>query len=186
MNVYDFDKTIYDGDSTTDFSLFVLGRRPWMFYHLFAVAYSAAYSAIVKDNKEYFKKVLYRYLKRVDDVDKEVELFWQSHEKKIKPFYLEQRKDDDVVASASSYFLLTPLAEKYGFDLIASEVDKKTGKLLGPNNECEKKAQSFLEKYPNAVIDEFYSDSDHDLALAKMAVKAFKVKGNQLTPWAFD
>ena len=27
MNVYDFDKTIYDGDSTADFYLFSLGRH---------------------------------------------------------------------------------------------------------------------------------------------------------------
>jgi len=185
MNVYDFDKTIYDGDSTTDFSLFVLSRRPWMFYHLFAVAYSAAYSAVTKDNKEYFKKVLYRYLKHVDDIDKEVELFWNRNEKKIKSWYLEQRKDDDVVASASSYFLLNPLAKKYGFNLIASDVDKKTGKLLSLNNECEIKAKTFLKKYPNAIVDEFYSDSDHDLALAKLAIKAYKVKGNKITEWEF-
>ena len=28
MNVYDFDKTIYDGDSTTDFIAWCIRRRP--------------------------------------------------------------------------------------------------------------------------------------------------------------
>ena len=28
MNVFDFDKTIYDGDSTVDFCLYLMGRYP--------------------------------------------------------------------------------------------------------------------------------------------------------------
>ena len=34
MNVYDFDKTIYDGDSTLDFYLFALRKRPTLIKYL--------------------------------------------------------------------------------------------------------------------------------------------------------
>ena len=41
MNVYDFDKTIYDGDSTVDFFFFSLKRNPVLW--ITSVGYIAAF-----------------------------------------------------------------------------------------------------------------------------------------------
>ena len=39
------------------------------------------------------------------------------------------------------------------------------------------------ELYPNAEIDEFYSDLYCDTPLARLAKKAYIVKGEKLSPW---
>ena len=38
-------------------------------------------------------------------------------------------------------------------------------------------------EYPDAVIDNFYSDSFADAPLAEIAQKAFMVKKDQILPW---
>lgn len=38
-NIYDFDKTIYDGDSTVDFFLFCLKREPILILFCFKVLF---------------------------------------------------------------------------------------------------------------------------------------------------
>lgn len=35
MNVYDFDGTIYDGDSTVDFYLYCIRKHPWLIVYAF-------------------------------------------------------------------------------------------------------------------------------------------------------
>ena len=67
--------------------------------------------------------------------------------------------------------------------LMASKVDKRTGKFDGANCHGEEKVRRFLELYPDAHIDEFYSDLYCDTPLAKLADKAFIVKGERLLPW---
>ena len=70
--------------------------------------------------------------------------------------------------------------------LIASRVDKRTGWTLGENNQNEEKVLRFEREYPNTQVDEFYSDSLSDTPMAKLANRAFLVKGSELLPWPFD
>lgn len=186
MNVYDFDNTIYRGDSTADFYLFCLRRHPKML----ALAPSllggvTKFYLLKKGTKTEMKQKMYRFLTKID-VKSEVELFWKSHEKNIKPFYLAQQKGDDLIISASSYFLLTPICAKLGIkNLIASDVDPKTGKYRGENCHGEEKVRLFREKY-SGEIDEFYSDSHSDYPLAKISKKAFLVKGEKIEEWKIE
>ena len=57
-------------------------------------------------------------------------------EKEFKLIVVESgnnQKSTDIVVSASPEFLLKPVSKKYGFKLIATKVDKHTGKLLSKN-----------------------------------------------------
>lgn len=183
MNVYDFDKTIYAGDSTTDFSMFVLKRHPICFIHLPAVAAAAVFMGAKWYTKDRFKGILYKYLKHIPDIDAEVEEFWGSHRKNIQDWYLIQKKTTDLIISASPVFLLEPVAKELGVSLIASPVDKKTGELLGPNNCGEAKVKRFKEVYGTETVESFYSDSDDDLPMARLAERAYKVKNGEISPW---
>ena len=193
MNVYDFDNTIYDGDSTVDFCKYCMNRYPRIIPHVFPVGLLGISMAIGLSTKDRFKAVLYKFLKWIPDIDDAVADFRRGHRKNIQKWYKHQCRDTDVIISASPEFLLKPVAEELGVTLIASMVDKKTGKLLGPNNSNEAKVKRFAEKYgggfdagaPGAgIIDEFYSDSDDDLPMARLAKKAFKVKHGQVSPWS--
>lgn len=186
MNVYDFDKTIYDGDSTADFYFFSLKRHKKIL-----LLTPSLFSAFVKfyifkkGTKTQFKEKMYRFLKYCD-LKKDIADFWTINIKKIKPFYKTQQRDDDVIISASPEFLLIPACKDIGINcLMASVVDERTGKYSGINCHGEEKVRRFREKFENAEIDEFYSDSYSDTPLAKIAKSAFIVKGDKITEWEF-
>ena len=109
------------------------------------------------------------------------------HRAKIKKFYLNQQKDDDVIISASPEFLLEPICQSLGIRfLMASRVDKNTGVYDGENCHGKEKVRRFCEIFPNGKIGEFYSDSYSDTPLAEIAEKAFIVKGETLEDWKFE
>ena len=64
--------------------------------------------------------------------------------------------------------------------VIASKVDIATGRYCGINCYGQEKVRRFLEFYPDGVIDSFYSDSESDAPLGKLAKKNFLVKGDKL------
>ena len=184
MNAYDFDKTIYDGDSTADFYIFSLKRHKKI-----ALLSPSLFGAFIRfyvfkrGNKTEFKEVMYRFL-RYCDIDKDINDFWKINKNKIKAFYLNQQKDDDVIISASPEFLLKPICKELGIKhLIASRVDKKSGAYSGINCHGEEKVRRFYEVFKDGKIDEFYSDSYSDTPLAVISKKAFLVKGNDIKEW---
>ncbi len=183
MNVYDFDRTIYNGDSTVDFYLFCLKRHKKiaLLFPSLVAAY-IRYYILKKGNKTQFKEKMYRFLAYCD-IDKDIKDFWEIYSKKLKGWYLKQQKDDDVIISASPQFLLAPIGEKTGFQIIASNVDKISGKYSGENCYYDEKVNRFYKEYPKCIIDEFYSDHYSDEPLANIADKAFIVKGDKITDW---
>lgn len=187
MNVYDFDKTIYDGDSTADFYIFSLKRHKKIL--LLAPSLIGAFLKFYVfkiGTKTHFKEKMYRFLTYCD-LEKDIPDFWERHIGRIKNFYKNQQKPDDVIISASPYFLLEPACKSLGIThLLASNVDKNTGKYNGINCHGEEKVRRYREKFGNAEINEFYSDSYSDTPLAKISNKAFIVKGEELSEWNFS
>jgi len=74
-------------------------------------------------------------------------------------------------------------AQKLGVRLLASRVDKHTGKTDGENCHGAEKVRRLHEAYPNVEIAEFYSDSRSDSPLAELAEHAYLVHGQARTPW---
>ena len=184
MNAYDFDKTIYDGDSTADFYLFSLRRHKkiLLLSPSLLIAFFRFY-VLKKGTKTEFKEIMYRFLTHCD-IKKDVADFWKKNAVKIKKFYLAQKCADDVIISASPRFLLEPICRSLGLTrLIASEVDPQSGKYSGINCHGEEKVRRFREQFGNSVIEEFYSDSQSDLPMAKIAQNAFLVKGEKIEKW---
>ena len=179
MNVYDFDKTIYDGDSTVDFYFYCLKRYPKILLRLPSVAWYAILYMFQVYTKTQFKEKFFMFLKDIKNIDRAVKFFWKKHEKNIKGF----NKKGGVVISASPEFLLAPICEKLDMSLIASRVDKHTGKYTGENCHGQEKVRRFKEIYGNKKISEFYSDSLSDKPLAEMAKSAFVVQKREIIPW---
>ena len=184
MNCYDFDKTIYYHDSTKRFYKFLLKKYPKM-----ALRGPAQFIAFLKYrtgiwSKTQMKEVVYSAFRYVPDIKTEVELFWKDEIKNIKKWYLDQQKADDLIISASPYFLLEPICTKLGItELLASEVDEKTGKYTGLNCYGEEKVERLKKHTGNTKMDEFYSDSLSDSPLAELADASFLVDWDKITPW---
>lgn len=185
MNVFDFDQTIYDGDSTRDFVFWCMRRHPKaMLYVPGIVAASIRYYLLHIGTKTGFKERMYTFLK-VCDGQTDVDRFWQAKLSNIKPFYSDVHTDGDVIVSASPEFLLKPLEAILNIRVIASKVDLHTGRYDGLNCYHQEKVSRLRAQYPDAVIERFYSDSYSDEPLARLAQKAYIVNGNKITEWDY-
>ncbi|MDR0347143.1 MAG: haloacid dehalogenase-like hydrolase [Coriobacteriales bacterium] len=182
MDVYDFDKTLYQRDSTVDFFLFCLRRHPKVFLSVPRAVVSGLGHIVGLRTITQFKECFYRFLRHVPDVEAEVRLFWEASRLRVAGPC--QPKPGDLVISASPEFLLAPICSELGLRLIASRVSPTTGLYEGINCRKEEKVRRFREEYPNATIDAFYSDSLSDRPLAILATQAFIVTKGTLVPWA--
>ena len=118
------------------------------------------------------------------DVDATVDQFWQKNFSRVKPWYYEKQRPDDVVISASPEFLVRPACDRLGIRCVmGSPVDKHTGKFSGPNCHGKEKVNRFRKVFGSAHIEEFFSDSYSDTPLAELADKAWLVKDSKLLPW---
>lgn len=184
VNAYDFDKTIYDGDSTTDFYIYCLKRykKTWLFLIPNMVFGLLFLLKIMEKTK--FKQRVYRFLLLIPNIDEALCDFWNGHRKNIKAFYHKQKREDDFIISASPEFLLQPMIKELGLKyLIASRVDKHTGLYSGVNCYGEEKVKRLKLQYPNVRINEFYSDSRSDDPLARISKRAFLVAGDHISDW---
>ncbi len=174
---YDFDKTIYDGDSSTNFLIFFLFRRPYMLLFLPWLACVALLYLLKILSKKKAKELYFFFIPWHKNVDKLVEKFWDKNWKKIYPWYKNQQKNDDVILSASLDFVFVPAMKRLGvtnFD--CTHYDLKTGKIVGNNCYGEEKVERFKKMFGEKTLEAFYSDSMSDLPMMNISKKKFLVE----------
>lgn len=183
VNVYDFDGTIYHGDSTIDFYRFAVRSHPTLLRYLPIQAVGFLLYMGKRIDKTRLKEFFFSFLAGVDG-SALTQAFWDQHQSRIYSWYLRQQRPDDIVISASPDFLLRPLCERLGIkNLIASEVDIKTGRFLGKNCRGAEKVLRLQRELGIHQIDAFYSDSASDLPMAQLAKHAFWVRKGQVSEW---
>lgn len=184
MNVYDFDETIYDGDSTVDFYKYCVKRKPSLLLLLPKQGIAFMKYMLGMTRKEEFKETVYLILTKIDDLNSWINDFWDKNIHKIKEFYKAQKREDDLVISASPEFIIKNACGRLGIASMASRIDPKTGKHMdGINCHGKRKVERFYEVYPEGKIEQFYSDSYSDTPLAELAEEAFLVKKDVIYPW---
>lgn len=186
MNLYDFDETIYDGDSTRDFVIYCYRHYPrTLAYIPRQLAAVASYMAGRMD-KTTFKERYFSMFAAVPEIDAAVSDFWDTHEGRIMRYYPKQARQDDVVISASPEFIVRPLCDRLGLEhVICSDVNKHTGHFDGVNCYGIEKVNRFIEEGFNPEdVQEVYSDSLSDTPIAELGKEAFIVhKDGSVGPW---
>lgn len=183
MNVYDFDGTIYNGDSSIDFFLYALTHKPSVLWKIPKQIWGFVLYGTKRIDKTKLKEYFFCFL-TVINTEELTELFWNQNQHKIFDWYLKQQQSDDVIISASPEFLLKPICGRLGIGrLIASKVDPKTGIFTGENCRGKEKVYRLKGEYKVNCIDNFYSDSQSDLPLANIADQAFFVEKGVVTEW---
>ena len=111
MNAYDFDKTIYKRDSSTDFFKYMLLSRPYLLFFLpwFLIVFALYGCKII--SKKTTKECLFFYIPWFKNIDRIVNKFWARYANGIKDWYANQKSDDDVIISASLSFILKPIMD---------------------------------------------------------------------------
>lgn len=183
MNIYDFDGTIYEGDSSVDFYWYALKKAPHILRFLPKQLLGFIRYARKQIDKTALKSHFFCFLSAIDSEQLAIS-FWKKRQNKIAAWYRQQQAPDDIVISASPEFLLRPICDTLGIQhLIASLVNPKTGILDGENCYGTQKVCRLYAAYGSVRIDGFYSDSLSDAPLAKLAEHAYFVKNGTLTHW---
>ena len=186
MNVYDFDNTIYDGESALDFFFFYLKRDPWLLKYLPKIL-NALYrykrgKVTVEQALEKYAPFVEDYVRRIPDLRADAKVFWDEKEKKIKPFYKTLQREDDVIVTASPENTMAEICDRLGVrHCVGSLIDEGTGRIT---RLCMRsnKIPAFFAAFPDARIENFYTDSPkNDAPLIEAAAHAFIVKGNRIT-----
>ena len=126
------------------------------------------------------QRKFFGYLMLIDDFDEQIKQYWDKNEKKISEWYLKQKKDDDLIISASPTCIIEPIAKRLGVNFMATEFNRKYGVFLHNLMYAQEKAQYIIDHgFP--MIDNFYSDSLSDTPIALCAEKAHLVIKNAST-----
>lgn len=182
MNIYDFDKTIYDGDCSLDFIKYCFKTNKKTLFIVPKIIFFLFLYMIKLCEKEDVKSVMFKIVTYFDNIDDLVDYFWKENENKIKKFYKKNKKKSDIIITGSPTFLINPIAKKFKFKLIGTEIDLRTGKVIGNNCYGEEKVNR-LKKINIYKCNYFYSDSLNDTPLANISKKAYIVKGEELILW---
>ncbi len=183
MNVYDFDNTIYDGESVVDFFLFYCKKDKGLMKNIPTVFWALLK---YKRGKITIEQALSKYGAAVSDfyksnatIESDMEAFWDEHIKNIKPFYRDVQSDDDLIISGSPEFSLSIICKRLGIKRYIGSIIESDGKI---SRLCirEAKVKAFFEEYPNTEIENFYTDSVNDTPLIEISKNAYLVRGNKI------
>ena len=185
MNVYDFDNTIYDGESCLDFFFWYIKKYPHLLKLTPRVIYAFAKYKLGKVTvaqalRDYAPEVESFY-RTIPDFAADCREFWDGHMRKIKPFYSSLHREDDLVISASPEGSIGEICSRLGIKNYIASVITEDGIIT---DLCMRshKIDMFFERYPEGKIDKFYTDSlKNDKPLIDISREAYLVKGNKIT-----
>lgn len=176
VDIYDFDKTVYNGDSSVDFWKFCLKKKPviallvpWQF-----MGFALMKLNILSGAKG--KSMFFSFMRFVDGEDM-VKKFWQENSHKINSWFKpENRERDAVVCSASPEFLLSDICRQYNAKLVATVCDIKSGRIEGENCRGEEKVIRLKDVIDIGLVNTVYSDSPKaDAPIFTLGVKRIHV-----------
>ena len=162
IDVYDFDGTIYDGDSTVDLVKFCIRRHPALLSGLPGMLPRLVGAATGKMSLTAFKTALFSRMAARIDLAAEAEAFWQDARTQAKLGEWFQKTPRDlpiVIASASPEFELCHAARLLGVDmLIGTRANAATGELTGKNCKGEQKIARIREALGEFEVRAMYTD----------------------------
>lgn len=186
MRVFDFDNTIYDGESGMDLFLYFFKKDPKgllkyapKFFEGF-VKYKKG-SITIDEVMEDYGVFIKEYCEKVEDVYGEFGKFWDIHQEKVKSFYFKIQDENDVIVSACPVCLLKIICDRIGIkNYIGSDIDPVKGEIKAICYK-DKKVDFFRDVYGDVEIDCFYTDSMSDKPLMDISKNVYIVDGDKIT-----
>ena len=193
LSVYDFDKTIYNGETLNDFYRFYLIKKPWKIYTvIFQLWYFLLYVLKII-SLEKLKENFLRFLngENTGELKKLIREFWEKKESKINPWVkdeiLKNKKETEILVaiSASPTFLIIDRLRLMGFDVVIgtdflfestkfhSHITSKNCKNYEKVRRLDKWAEDNNIQYD---IVNFYSDSIADKPLFDLSENKYWIK----------
>ena len=187
IDVYDFDHTLFEGETSLAFFFYTLKKRPWILFFMPVLLLSGILLLLFPNDLTIGKRFFLLPLKwvgafhMIPDFWKEMKL-----QGRLAPWFHPTENDVPVViCSASPGFLLSPL---FVDDLavaavLATEVEPSGLHFLTPNTRGPEKVRRLKEAFPEAQIRIAASDSEgHDGPLLQLASVPLLVRHFERTP----
>ena len=173
MNVYDFDKTICFKDTTFEFWKYCVIRRPWLLL-LLPIQFIGSIPVFLKMSDKL--NAWWMYIRFVNVNETLIKKFADKHERHICDWYLQQKRPEDVIVSASPEFLIKEFAQRLGVSCVASDVDIETGRYHKPACKGKEKVKQFRATYPDAVVESSYGNAESDQYIMREGQHAYLVR----------
>lgn len=180
IDIYDFDKTVYNGDSSIDFWKFCLKKR---FFLVFLLPWQALGFLLMKFgvlSGAKGKSMFFAFLKFVDG-EKCVKEFWKVNESKINEWFSPKKRERKaIVCSASPEFLLHDICKKYDAEVVATVCDVNNGKISGANCKGDEKVRRLKSIIDISKVNTVYSDApESDAPIFALGIKRIQVINGQ-------
>ena len=180
MNGYDFDDTILKGNSMVRFSVFCTLRLPYLILFLPVIVIASLLYSVRILNKNRYLHMISWFVALVPHTEKFVNKFWDKNMKHIKSWYLNQKRDDDVVISASPQFLAGEACKRLGITCLGTPLSPISARLHGAHNYAENKVDTYKENFGDTLLATYYSDSLSDTPMFMLAEKGYFVYGEEV------
>lgn len=180
MKVFDFDNTIYKGESTFDFALYVVKRKKSLLRYLPAFLWLLFSYKVARMDVQTYQRKLEKYTKQFlankDFILECVKEFWEENIDRIYPHMLKMIHEDDVIITTCPDFLIDELRDIIPTNhILSTKIDLDQGKILFLNFH-ENKIKAYREYYKDRKIENFYTDSQNDRPLMAISQNVFLVK----------
>lgn len=174
--IYDFDKTIYNGETSIDFMIFFLKKKPILIFKFLFFSFLILFNLnSLTKTKNLFFKVL-----KDNEIKEEVKEFWKKNSNKFFPYFKDEikknKKEADllILISASPDFLLQEIYKELGFDILIATKYNNNYNMVSKNCKNKEKVNR-LKLLGDFDVIAFYSDSISDKPLYDIAKKKFTI-----------
>ena len=184
MKAFDFDNTLYRGESSLDFSLYMIRTNRKILLYLPVILTNTVKYKLCLVDRDKLGETISKYMKIIirskSEILRLVEEFWKTHADRLDAGMLRRVGPDDLIITAGPGFLLEGIRDRLGTqNIISSEVDLDKKEITHFNFK-DNKVRRFRELYADAKIDSFYTDSYNDRAVMDISEKVFLVKKGKI------
>ena len=163
MKVFDFDNTLYRGESSVDFSFYMIQHNKKILRYVPTILFSLVGYKLCLLKKEKIESIINDFFAGVLDGTESlsafVNQFWEAHAVKLNKDLLRLIGPGDVIISASPEFLLEGIREMLNTEkIIGTEVDLGRKKITWFNF-GDNKVKRYRELYGERQIKAFYTDA---------------------------
>ena len=184
MNVYDFDNTLYKGESTVDFAFFMMQHNPKIYTWIPTIFWNLLMYKLCLTEKEQMQRILNEFLKVLiqDDYDitEMAQAFWRKNENRLNMALIRRIRPEDVILTASPDFMMNVIGKRLGTGhILCSKVDIPTKTILYLNYGTNK-VRYFRRLYHDTPVSRFFTDSYNDQAMMDLAQRVYLVSNGRV------
>lgn len=180
MKVFDFDNTIYRGESSIDLAVYMIRNNKKIILYLPMIFTNLVKYKLCMIGRKEMETILNDFCRAVmgdkDEIPGIIERFWQTHAHKLNRGILKRISPEDIIITAGPDILINGIRDRLNTDhIISSEVDLD-GRCFTYLNFKDNKLKRYRELYGDRPIDVFYTDSYNDRALMEISERVYLVK----------